>query len=114
MKYHEQRNVAPVGKKPKGRPRKYKKPEEEQEKAEPPGDAPFVSATFIDAENLVPKKVLNIFHVKDNEKSLVAEILFEKGEESFDACVFIEWAKNNCPQLVIKYYESRIQWLSKA
>lgn len=62
----------------------------------------------IKERNLVPHKVLNIFHVRDNEKDLVAYIRFKGLKEP--QFVHASWAHKNCPQLVIKFYESRIFW----
>ena len=68
----------------------------------------LLTPTSIKERNLVPDKVLNIFHVRDNEKDLVAYIRFKnlKDAQFVDA----SWAHKNCPQLVIKFYESRIFW----
>lgn len=62
----------------------------------------------IKERNLVPEKVLNIFHVRDNEKDLVAYIRFKNQKEA--QFVQASWAHKHCPQLVIEFYESRIFW----
>lgn len=72
----------------------------------------FISEDYIDAQKLVPKKVLNIAHIKDNEKSLVVQILFEG--LSKPVFVYAPWANQHCPQLVIAYYEKRIFWEKKS
>lgn len=68
----------------------------------------FFSEKYIEEEKLVPKKVLNITHVKDDEKNLVVQIRFEGASEP--AFVYAKWANEHCPQLVIAYYEKRIFW----
>lgn len=63
-------------------------------------------------ENLLPKKVLNITHIKGEEKNLVVQIEFEGADEPI--YVYAQWANKHCPQLVIAYYETRIHWKEKS
>lgn len=72
----------------------------------------FLSDEWIDEEKLLPIKVLNITHIKGEEKKLVAHIIFEGSDEP--AFVYAEWANKHCPQLVIAYYETRIHWEKKS
>lgn len=75
------------------------------------GPIRFLCKGDIDAMKLVPERVLNIFHVRDDEKNLIVRIQFKNRSEP--AHVSASWANENCPQLVIKFYESRIYWLQK-
>lgn len=68
----------------------------------------FYSNEDIEASQLSPKKVLNIFHMVRSEKDLVAQIKFEHLDEP--KFVHASWANQHCPQLVIQFYESRIFW----
>lgn len=63
---------------------------------------------IIAANGYEPEKILNIFHMRDNEKELVAVVQF-KNRKDF-AFVHAAWANDNCPELVIEFYESRIYW----
>lgn len=72
----------------------------------------FVAATFIAERKLVPKKVLNITHLKGEEKVLVAQVMFQGFRDP--TYVYARWANRNCPHLVIAYYESRIHWEKKS
>ncbi|XP_031621378.1 chromobox protein homolog 3-like [Contarinia nasturtii] len=65
----------------------------------------------ITERNLVAEKVINIHHMLQNEKDLVALIQFKnkKGLHYVKA----SWANKHCPKLVIKFYESRICWRDK-
>lgn len=65
----------------------------------------------IKIRNLKPKKVMSILHKRDNEKELVALIKFHDQMEH--AFVHASWANKYCPQMVIKFYESRIYWRDK-
>lgn len=65
---------------------------------------------YINAENYEPKKVLNIYHLKDDEKSLVALLQFKNKKNGF---VRAAWANKHCPELVINFYENRIYWRNK-
>ncbi|XP_055313216.1 chromobox protein homolog 3-like [Sitodiplosis mosellana] len=71
----------------------------------------LLTATTIKDRNLVPEKVLNIFHVRNDEKDLVAFIRFKNTKQP--EFVQASWAHENCPQLVIQFYESRIFWRDK-
>lgn len=71
----------------------------------------FLSEKSIDDNQLIPLKVLDIFHVKDNEKFLVAVVQFKHRDEP--AYVPATWANMHCPQMVIALYETRIYWEEK-
>lgn len=71
----------------------------------------LLSPNEIEARNLVPKKVLNIFHMLNNEKELVVLVQFNNNVSR--EFVSAEWANKHCPQLVIEFYESRIYWRDK-
>lgn len=68
----------------------------------------FLSAKCIEEMELRPIKVLNITHVKGEEKNLVAQITFDGMDDP--SFVYTTWANTHCPQLIIAYYESRIHW----
>lgn len=76
--------------------------------SEPPKKYDYLSGKEIVKNRLIPEKVLNIFHVKNDEKSLIAHIQFKNRSEP--AYVSAPWANRHCPQMVIKFYESRIYW----
>lgn len=65
----------------------------------------------IQGQNLLPKKVIHITHIKGEEKNLVVLIKFDGAKDPI--YVYSKWANEHCPQLVIKYYEKRIRWKSK-
>lgn len=71
----------------------------------------FLSDLDIQEQNLLPEKVLNVTHIKGEEKNLVTLIQFDGAKDPVYVCS--KWANKHCPQLVIKYYESRIRWESK-
>lgn len=72
----------------------------------------FLSASYIEKHNLSPKEVLNIKHIKGQEKKLVAMIKFDGADEP--AYVYSKWANKHCPQLVIAFYEKRVRWDEKS
>lgn len=114
MEYHSKRNK--LKKKCKSMDHDAK-PSQQQIEPKPATDekiylGEFLSADYIREQNLLPKKVLNITHIKGEQKNLVAEIQFD-GEDD-PAFVFIDWANEHCPQLVISFYESRILWEKKS
>lgn len=115
MEYHKKRNEESKKKRhtmDKQLPRKQTMtPNDEKLIDESIVHGEFLSDEYIRENNLVPRKVLNISHIKNEEKNLVALIRFD-GEDD-PAFVFAEWANEHCPQLVITYYESRIRWEKK-
>lgn len=74
-----------------------------------PGD--LLTAAEIEENQWVPKKVVNIYHMMKNENDLVALMQF-KNQNSLHF-VKASWANEHCPQLVIKFYETRISWREK-
>lgn len=84
----------------------------DQESDSPDSEQPmkydYLLGKDIVKNRLIPEKVLNIFHVKNDEQSLVAHIRFRNRPEP--AYVSAPWANKHCAQLVIKFYESRIYW----
>lgn len=86
---------------------------QDEQKRDSPDDEPSVKCDFISEKDilknrLIPEKVLNIFHTKGDEKSLIAQIQFRNRSEP--AYVSSSWANKHCAQMVIKFYESRIYW----
>lgn len=66
---------------------------------------------FIDENKLEVEKVLNIYHMRDDETNLVAMVQFK--EIVGTGYVRALWANEHCPQLVIEFYEQRIFWEDK-
>lgn len=64
-----------------------------------------------DIADLEPEKVLNINHLLQDEKLLVAKVKFRNSP----AIKFVHatWVNKHYPQLVIAFYESRISWRDK-
>lgn len=65
---------------------------------------------YINKNNYEPTKVLNIYHLQDDKKCLVALLQFKNRNNGF---VRAEWANKRCPDLMIKFYENRIFWRQK-
>lgn len=72
----------------------------------------FLSEKEIDDRELIPEKVLNMFHVKNDEKTLVAHVQFKNQLEP--VFVLASWANQKCPLMVIQFYENRIYWHQKS
>lgn len=121
LKYHEERKAAKKRRQSKGKktPNGLEPSDEMTDVYEHEMDRivikhEFLSASFIEDAKLLAKKVLNITHVKGEEKNLVAEILFDGANAQVQSHVHADWANINCPQLVIEFYESRIFWQLKS
>lgn len=78
----------------------------------PSKDCEYLFEDEIDERGLIPEKVLNIFHVKNDEKNLVAHVQFKNQAEP--AFVPASWANQHCPLMVIQFYENRIYWHQKS
>lgn len=117
MEYHEKKKKARQTKDNK-KPKKVDPIEvvddivENDESNETFMEGEFLSDELIEDDKLSPIKVLNITHIKGDEKKLVAHILFEGSDEP--SFVYATWANKHCPELVIAYYESRIHWEQKS
>lgn len=72
----------------------------------------LLSEDFIEENHLTVEKVLNIYHVRNEEKNLVAKVQFK--DTINPGYVRALWANEHYPQLVIEFYEKRIYWEDKA